>query len=118
MNMNWIDWSVVAAILAFLCIVAWRTSIYMRSVADFLAANRTAGRYLIAFAEGTAGMGAISIIALFQLYYEAGFSSMWWGNLQNLIAVIIAVTGFVYYRFRRTRAMTIGQFFEIVRADD
>jgi len=60
-----------------------------------------------------AAMGAVTIIAYFEMYYEAGFSAMWWKYMLLPIPVVIAVSGYIKYRFRETRAMTMAQFFEI-----
>jgi SSS family solute:Na+ symporter len=67
MNMHWIDWTVVFSVIAFFTWLAYSTRKYAQSTSDFLAANRAAGRYLLTLAEGVAGLGAVSIIAAFQL---------------------------------------------------
>ena len=59
-------------------VAAYRTKKYTRSVADFLSANRCAGRYVLGVAEGIAAMGAISIVGLFEAYYSAGPAFTWW----------------------------------------
>ena len=73
MNFSLIDWIIIVAILAVMVggVVISRT--YMRSVADFLAAGRTAGRYLVCVAEGIAMLGAISIIADFEIHLKLNF---------------------------------------------
>ena len=111
--MHWIDWSVVAVVTAFFVVLAYSTKKYTQSTSDFLAANRLAGRYLVTMADGVAGLGAGSIIARFQMVYKAGFAPNWWDQLQAPIMLILMLTGWVAYRYRETRAMTLGQFFEI-----
>ena len=69
--MNWIDWAIVLGMLGVLTIVAFFAKRYTRSVADFLAANRCAGRYLLTMADGMAALGAISIMADWQKFYQA-----------------------------------------------
>jgi len=71
--MHWIDWIIVVIILVSITYVAVATKQYSKSVADFLVANRCAGRYLLCVAGGISGLGAISIIALFEMYYSAGY---------------------------------------------
>ena len=44
--------------------------------------------------------------------YEAGFAMSWWGLTMSLFQVMVMVTGWVTYRFRRTRALTLAEFFE------
>ena len=61
MNLHWIDWLIVISLLGFICVSAYTTRQYMRSVADFLSANRCAGKYLLGVADGIAGLGAFDI---------------------------------------------------------
>jgi SSS family solute:Na+ symporter len=113
MNMHLIDWAIVACLIALMAILGYRTKKLTQSVADFLAANRTAGRYLVCIAGNMSGLGAISIVACFEMYYDAGFSPAWWDAVIVPAAIILAMTGFVVFRFRQTRAITISQFFEM-----
>lgn len=85
----------------------------MKSIADFLSAGRTAGRYMVSVAQGIAGLGAITVIANFEMNFQAGFAMSWWGFTMGVFVLIITVSGWVIYRFRETRALTMAQFFEI-----
>src|SRR5690606_31597241 len=105
-NLHWIDWAIVAGLLAVIVAGAVYTKQYTQSVADFLAANRCAGRYLLCVAGGMSGLGAISIIATFEMYYKAGFTATWWVLLMLPMQLLIALSGWVGYRYRETRAMT------------
>ncbi len=113
MNLHWIDWLIIAAMLLFLLFVAARTSQLTRSVADFLAGNRCAGRYLLTMADGMATLGAITIVANFEKFYESGFSGSWWGQMLAPLGLLLALSGFVIYRYRETRVLTMAQFFEM-----
>ncbi len=84
----------------------------MKSVTDFLSAGRTAGRYVISVSSGVAGLGAISIVMFLEMGYVAGFSLSWWGLSQGIIILAITMSGWVVYRFRSTRCLTLAQFFE------
>ena len=112
-TMHWIDWTVVVMVMVFFIVLAYSTKKYTQSTSDFLAANRLAGRYLLCMADGVAGLGAVSIIARFQMVYEAGFAPNWWEQLQAPIVLLIMLVGWVVYRYRETRAMTLGQFLEM-----
>jgi len=111
--LTWIDWTILVLLIGFITAVAISTKKYMQSVADFLSASRCAGKYLLGVADGISGLGAISIIALFEMNYKAGFTASWWKLMLLPVGVVIASTGWVQYRFRQTRAMTMAQFFEI-----
>jgi len=112
MNMASIDWVIVICFIFVLLVMGYRTRKYGGSVVNFLAAGRCAGRYLIAVAGGMAGWGAISAVAAFEMYYKAGFSIQWWFFLIFIANLIASISGWMVYRFRQTRALTIAQFFE------
>jgi SSS family solute:Na+ symporter len=113
MNFHGLDWTIVIVMCLLLVFAAYRTRKYSTSVSSFLAAERSAGRYLITFADGISGVGAISIIAMWQMIYKVGFGSGWWGGLGSPLGMLLAITGWVIYRYRETRVLTIGQFFEV-----
>jgi solute:Na+ symporter, SSS family len=113
MNMHWVDWTIITLFTFFLVAMAWRTKKYTKSVADFLAADRCVGRYLITMCGGMASLGAVSFIAIFEMRYEAGFVPSWWILMPLPMGLIIAISGWVVYRFRETRVLTLAQFFEI-----
>ena len=54
MTLSWLDWLLVAGMLALLLAGVERSRRQSRSVADFLAAGRSAGRYLVGVATGVA----------------------------------------------------------------
>lgn len=108
-----IDWAIVIVLLVFLTGFSIWTNRYTKSVADFLSANRCAGRYVLSVAEGIAMIGAIYIVASFEMYYSAGFVPQWWIIMMSPTILLMALSGWVIYRFRQTRALTLGQFFEI-----
>ena len=111
--MTLIDWLIPAAFFATLVGFALRTRKYSDSVSGFLAANRCAGRYLVCVAYNMAQVGIITLVWYFQQYYDTGFTSIWWGLVENPLMIVIALTGWVAYRFRETRALTLAQFLEI-----
>ncbi len=113
MNMQWIDWAILLTFITFISIMAIFTKKYTLSVADFLSANRVAGKYLLGVGDDMASLGAITIIATFEMFYKAGFTAIWWQNMIFPITVILAMTGFIQYRYRETKALTMGQFFEM-----
>jgi len=112
-NLSWLDWTIVALAVVGLRFVSLSTRSHCKGVADFLSANRAAGRYLLTIAGAMGGMGIISFVALFEVYYQAGLPPLWWGLMSLPLGVIILLTGYVYWRFRETRAMTMAQFLEM-----
>lgn len=114
MQMHLIDWAIVLGMLSFVSAMVLYTRRYNRSVADFLAANRSAGRYLLCIADGMAALGAITIVMMFEMYYQAGFPVIWWEMFRMMIIpTVLSLLGWVIYRFRQTRALTLAQFLEM-----
>src|SRR5215212_6482090 len=107
------DWLMVCVPLVLVALIALRTRKYTRSVADFMAANRCAGRYLVATAQGEASYGAANIVAQFELFFLAGFTFTWWLTFNNDVWLFILLSGFIIYRYRESRVLTLAQFFEI-----
>lgn len=113
MNLHPVDWAIVLLFLVFITgIVFWSRKL-CRSVAGFLAANRCAGRYLITMAEGMAFIAAVGVVANFENYYRSGFGGSWWFLMMVPVGLFIALSGWVSYRYRETRVLTLAQFFEI-----
>ena len=112
MNLHLVDWLIVFVALVGMFYSVSFSSGLMKSVTDFLSAGRTAGRYLISVSSGVAGLGAISVVMFLEMGYIAGFSLAWWGLSQGIIILMLTMSGWVIYRFRSTRCLTLAQFFE------
>ncbi|MFA7344770.1 MAG: hypothetical protein WC003_10730 [Terrimicrobiaceae bacterium] len=111
--MSLLDWIITAVPLLIVFAAAIYSKRYVRSVADFMSANRSAGRYLLCIAGGEMQAGAVVFVASFENFSRAGFSVSWWWRIATPVTLILAISGFVWYRYRETRAMTLAQFFEI-----
>lgn len=111
--MSIIDWIIVCVPLGIVIMVGIYTQRYVKSVADFVAANRSAGRYLLCIAGSELQTGAVVFVAAFEIFSHSGFAYTWWAAIATPVTLILTITGFVTYRFRETRAMTLAQFFEI-----
>lgn len=107
-----LDWVIMALVLGGVIGVGLFTRRFMKSVADFLAAGRSAGRYLITISYGVANIGAITVLAFFEQNYEAGATLMWWEALLQVALLFAMLSGWVIYRFRQTRCLTLAEFFE------
>ena len=112
MNFTILDWGILGAVVVIMLLGAVLSRTYMRSVADFLAAGRTAGRYLLTVSQGVAMVGAISIVGFFEQNYVGGFPLTWWGLTTAVVVLVITMSGFVIYRFRQTCSLTLAEFFE------
>jgi len=112
LSLSPIDWGIVFVALGVMIWGVVFSKQFMKSVADFLAAGRTAGRYLMTVSTGMAMLGAISVVAEFELYYKSGFCQKWWELTMAVAILIVTLSGWIVYRFRQTRALTLPQFFE------
>ena len=113
MHLTGLDWGIVVALVVVLAVAAIACNRFARTVSGFLAAERCAGRYLIAVSYGMAQLGVISLVWFWQQYYDVAFTSIWWGFMEGPALIIIALSGWVVYRFRETRSLTMAQFFEV-----
>ena len=110
--MTWIDWMVVAIPFLVVLGIGFITQYYTRGVDDFLAGGRGAGRYLLSICEGAAGLGLISIIGQMEMYYNSGYALDFWNQMVIFTGFVLALTGFIGYRYRETRCVTMAEFFE------
>ena len=108
MSFTLFDWSIVVALLGLMTFAALSTRKYNRGVADFLSAGRCARKYVVGVAEGLSCVGAITIVAWFEAYYRGGFSVAWWTMVTLLAQVVVAMSGWIAYRYRQTRALTLA----------
>lgn len=111
--MHWIDWALVVLPLLAVLYIGFKSQKYVRGVSDFLAAGRVAGRYVIAVATFEVMTGLISVVAVMESYYRCGFAVNFWYNLLMPISTLLALSGYCFYRYRETRALTMGQFLEM-----
>lgn len=111
--MTIIDWIIALAPFMVVLYIGYRAQRYVNGVSEFLSGGRVAGRYLLAVAGMESGLSVISIIAACEQGYKSGFAFSFWAGLGTLATLAMALTGFVVYRYRETRAMTLGQFFEL-----
>ncbi|MDB5327401.1 MAG: sodium:proline symporter [Phycisphaerales bacterium] len=110
--MHTLDWTIVALALGMVLAVAIYTQRFVHSVADFLSAGRCAGRYLLANARGESDAGLANTMSKFEIIMVSGFVLNFWEKVSVPVALLVGISGFVVYRFRETRALTLAQFLE------
>lgn len=111
--MHWIDWVIAIVPVCIILGVAVYSRKYVRGVVDYIASGRVAGRYVICIAELSTGLSVISLVALCEAKYQTGLALAFWEFIIMPIGLIVALTGFCFYRFRETKALSNGQFLEI-----
>ena len=112
-GMQQLDWSIILGTILVLIGLLIYCNRFMRNAADFLAASRCAGRYVLSISEGIAGFAVVNSVAMFEMFYKAGFASQWWSMLSSPIGLILSLVAWVSYRLRETRCFTLAQFYEV-----
>ncbi|MFT3784863.1 MAG: hypothetical protein QM770_01690 [Tepidisphaeraceae bacterium] len=111
--MHWIDWTILVLPLLVILVIGMKTRRHVKSVSDFMTGGRVAGRYLVSVSDGMAGLGLITVVGFFEFFYKSGFALGHWQTLGLPITLLLTLTGFIVYRYRETRCMTLAQFFEL-----
>lgn len=111
--MHLIDWLVILVPITIILVIGVITHRHMKSVAHFVSGGRVGGRYLLAVARGEMQAGAVVFVAMWEIFAQSGFVPGWWGMITGPVGLVVAIFGFVIYRFRETKAMTLAQFFEM-----
>ena len=111
--MNWIGWLIVVLPLIAILWAACHAQRYVRGVADYLAAGRVAGRYVISVGDLQAGLAVITLVALCEQEYQCGMAMGLWSKLTIPVSIFMSLTGYCVYRYRQTRCLSIGQFLEM-----
>ena len=111
--MHLIDWCITLIPVAAILALALYSRRYVRGVVDFLAAGRVAGRYVISVGSLETALGVLTLVALVEAKYQTGYALAFWEYIVTPLGVIMSLTGYCVYRFRETKALSIGQFLEM-----
>ena len=111
--MSVIDWLIVLIPLTLVVTAGICSRKYIKGVSDFLSAGRVAGRYVLSMGDVACAMALITLLAQVEVYYKTGFATSFWSLIMLPIATVMSLMGYCFYRFRETRAMSIGQFLEM-----
>ena len=107
------NWLVVLIPLGCILTIAVYCRRYIRDVVDYLSAGRVARRYVICVGGMEETLGVMMLIQYMENHYMTGFSLTFWNITGILVSMFLGLSGWCLYRFRETRAMTLGQFLEI-----
>ncbi len=111
--MGVVDWLIVIVPIIFIIFLGVWSKKQVRSVADFLSAGRVAGRYMLTSGEVANALAIIGIISYVEIHYKTGFALVFWNYATLPLTIVIGLYGFCVYRFRETKAMSLGQFLEM-----
>lgn len=111
--MHWIDWLITIVPVLFVLGLAVYCKKYIRGVADYLAAGRVAGRYVMCVAGLESGAGVMALVAMSEAKYQTGFAMDFWSVIGVPVGMVLGLTGYCFYRYRETNALSMGQFLEM-----
>ena len=111
--MSWYDWLILILPVCFVMYMGFHTRRYVRGVSDFLSAGRLCGRYVISMGDVANSLSIIGLVGYIEMRYKTGFSVGFWSSVLAPLWIVLGLTGYIAYRFRETRAMSLGQFLEM-----
>ena len=111
-NFGWIDWGIVAVYLVGVVIVGMVVNKYIHNVADYMVAGRNTGTSLNVASHIGTGLGLVSIMYSSIDGFARGFSYLMIAVLIFIIYIVFGTSGFVIYKLRKMRLVTIPEFFQ------
>ncbi len=111
--MTWFDWLILLLPVAFVMGMGFYTRRFVRGVTDFLSAGRLCSRYVICMGDVANSISIIALVTYVEIHYKTGFSVGFWSSVLAPLGILLSLTGFCTFRFRATRAMSLGQFLEM-----
>ena len=111
--MGWIDWLIVIIPTAMVMMLGMYSRKYVQGVADCLSAGRCAGRYVLSMGDVASALAVTGLIAYVEIHYKTGFAITFWNNIIAPLTIAMGLYGYCTYRFRETKAMSMGQFLEL-----
>ncbi|MCQ2379918.1 MAG: hypothetical protein MJ025_03225 [Victivallaceae bacterium] len=111
--MSCIDWLITLIPAAYVIFMGFYCRRYIVGVSDYLVAGRVARRYMQTTSHALAALGLVAVVMYVEVYYKTGFSLAFFQTILLPITVILGLFGYMSYRFRETRAMSIGQLLEM-----
>jgi solute:Na+ symporter, SSS family len=112
-SFTWLDFAAILIPLLLAFVVSQYMRTFTRGVADYLVANRTAGRYVISTAQLSMGVTAIGTVSALEVFSQTGFSLGVWQSFIGFLYFLLAISGAITYRFGENRALTFHRFLEM-----
>ena len=111
--MVWFDWLILVLPVLLVVAAGLRIRRHVRGVADFLSAGRLCNRYVLCMGDGANALSILGLVTFIEIRYRTGFAVAFWEAALAPLGVFLGLLGYVSYRFRETRAMSLGQFLEM-----
>ncbi len=106
------DWAIVAVYLVASLAVGLLVKRHVRDMATYIGAGRAVGTKLGIAAMAGTEMGLITVMYSAQKGFVGGFAAFHIAVASGLVTLVVGLTGFMVYRLREMRALTIPEFYE------
>lgn len=111
-NFATIDWIIVSVYICIPVVIGIAVKRYVRQMSDFIVAGRSLRLFVaIATLTGTE-LGLVTVMYNAELGFKHGFSAFHVGVIETVCILAIGLTGFIVYKLRQHRVMTIPEFYE------
>lgn len=112
-NFRTIDWIIVSVYICIPVVIGVIVKKYIRQLSDFILAGRSLKLFIaIATLTGTE-LGLVTVMYNSELGFKHGFSAFHVGIIETVCILAIGLTGFIVYKLRQLRIMTIPEFYEM-----
>jgi len=112
-NFATVDWIIVMVYICIPVVIGVIVRKYVRQLSDFIVAGRSLRLFVaIATLTGTE-LGLVTVMYNAELGFKHGFSAFHVGIIETVCILAIGLTGFIVYKLRELRVMTIPEFYEI-----
>lgn len=110
-NFRTIDWIIVSVYICIPVVIGVIVKKYIRQLSDFILAGRSLKLFIaIASLTGTE-LGLVTVMYNSELGFKHGFSAFHVGIIETVCILAIGLTGFIVYKLRQLRIMTIPEFY-------
>jgi len=110
-NFSTIDWFIVFGYLIFIFVIGIIFKKYVKGISHFIVAGRHLKLFLaIATLTGTE-LGLVTVMYNSELGFRSGFSAFHIGIIEAGCIAGIGLTGFIVYKLRESKVMTIPEFY-------
>ncbi|HUU51631.1 MAG TPA: sodium:solute symporter family protein [Candidatus Heimdallarchaeota archaeon] len=112
-NFRTVDWIIVSIYICIPVVIGVIVRKYVRQLSDFIVAGRSLRLFIaIATLTGTE-LGLVTVMYNAELGFKHGFSAFHIGIIETVCIFAIGITGFIVYKLRELRVMTIPEFYEM-----
>ncbi|KPK87100.1 hypothetical protein AMJ80_12505 [bacterium SM23_31] len=111
-NFGTIDWIIVLVYICIPVVIGILVRKYVRQLSDFIVAGRSLRLFIaIATMTGTE-LGLVTVMYNAEMGFLHGFSAFHIAVIEFSCILAIGLTGFIVYRLRQKKVMTIPEFYE------